>query len=134
MGKDKAPLVEENLGTKKLLGTFTAPPPLCLGEPYNNKSPKDARVAGKQLQAGPLRHENSKVNPGTFEPPKLLWSEHKDKYVDGIKYKDLVPAEKKKFGFQSSDYPRRDEFSNTTRTEQLREVLRVSQICPPKYP
>jgi hypothetical protein len=126
MAKEKTPPVEENEGTKKLLGTFTAPLPLCIGEPYVIKNPKDARVSGKQLQGGPLRHENSKVNPGTFEPPKMLWSEQKDKYVDGNRYKDLVPADKKKFGFQSSDYPRRDEFSNTTRTEQLREVLRVS--------
>uniref|UniRef100_A0A7S0MCX8 Uncharacterized protein n=1 Tax=Cryptomonas curvata TaxID=233186 RepID=A0A7S0MCX8_9CRYP len=123
MAKEKIVAPEENQGTKKLLGTFTAPPPLCLGEPYVTKSPKDARSTGKQLQGGPLRHENSKVNPGTFEPPKLLWSESHDKFADGIRYKDLY-ADKKKFGFLSSDFPRRDEFSNTTRTEQLREVLK----------
>jgi hypothetical protein len=125
MAKEKAIAPEENEGTKKLLGTFTAPPPLCLGEPYVTKSPKDARSTGKQLQGGPLRHDHSKVNPGTFEPPNLLWSESKDKFADGIRYKDLYTAEKKKFGFLSSDFPRRDEFSNTTRTEQIREVLKV---------
>uniref|UniRef100_A0A6U4J839 Uncharacterized protein n=1 Tax=Hemiselmis andersenii TaxID=464988 RepID=A0A6U4J839_HEMAN len=115
---------EENLGTKKLLGTFTAPPPLCLGEPYVGRNPKDARIQGKQMTSGALKHENSKVNPGTFEPPKLLWSEQKDRYQDCIRYKDIVPPERKKNGFLSSDYPRRDEFSNTIRTEQLREILK----------
>jgi hypothetical protein len=125
MEKEKMIAPEENIGTKKLLGTFTAPPPLCLGEPYMAKSPKDARCTGKQLQGGQFRHENSKVNPGTFEPPKLLWSESQDKFTDGIRYKDLY-TDKKKFGFLSSDFPRRDEFSNTIRTEQLREVLKVT--------
>jgi len=124
MGKEKFVAPEENMGTKKLLGTFTAPPPLCLGEPYLDRRLKDSRTQGKQLTAGPLRHENSKINPGTFEPPKLLWAEQKDKYADKILYKELTPADKKKNGFLSSDYPRRDEFSNTIRTQQLREVLK----------
>mmetsp|Transcript_35574 Transcript_35574/g.69678 ORF Transcript_35574/g.69678 Transcript_35574/m.69678 type:complete len:253 (+) Transcript_35574:214-972(+) len=115
---------EENLGTKKLLGTFTAPPPLCLGEPYVGRLAKDARIQGKQMTTSALKHENSKVNPGTFEPPKLLWSEQKDRYSDCIRYKDMVPPERKKNGFLSSDFPRRDEFSNTIRTEQLREILK----------
>mmetsp|Transcript_31391 Transcript_31391/g.74027 ORF Transcript_31391/g.74027 Transcript_31391/m.74027 type:complete len:254 (-) Transcript_31391:304-1065(-) len=118
----KAP--EENAGTKKLLGTFTAPPPLCIGEPYRNKGPPDPRIMGKQLTSGPLKHENSRIAPGTFTTPLLLWAEQKDKYLDGIRYKDLVPPDRKKNGFMSSDYPRRDEFSNTIRTSQLREVLK----------
>ena len=54
-----------------------------------------------------------------------MWSESKDKYIDKTMYRDTVPAEKKKKGFMSSDFPRRDEFSNTIRTAQLREVLKV---------
>ena len=92
--------------------------PLC-------RASRDARMQGKQMCSGALKHENSKVNPGTFEPPKLLWSEQKDKYQDCIRYKDVVPVERKKNGFGTSDFPRRDEFSNTIRTEQLREILKV---------
>lgn len=87
-------------------------------------------MQGKQMCSGALKHENSKVNPGTFEPPKLLWSEQKDKYQDCIRYKDVVPVERKKNGFGTSDFPRRDEFSNTIRTEQLREILKVG---PPPH-
>lgn len=61
----------------------------------------------------------------TLAPPQMLWSESKDKYIDKTMYRDTVPAEKKKKGFMSSDFPRRDEFSNTIRTAQLREVLKV---------
>ncbi len=50
-------------------------------------------------------------------------SPHAGLFVSG--YKDVVPPDRKKNGFMSSDYPRRDEFSNTIRTEQLREVLKV---------
>lgn len=92
---------------------------------------KDARMQGKQMTSGALKHENSKINPGTFEPPKLLWSEQKDKYSDCIRYKELIPAERKKNGFLSSDFPRRDEFSNTIRTEQLREILKVGYALSP---
>lgn len=91
----------------------------------SSRRPKDSRTTGKQLTGGQLRHENSKINPGTFEAPKLLWAEQKDKYADCIRYKEMFPAEKKKSGFLSSDFPRRDEFSNTIRTEQIREVLKV---------
>ena len=61
----------------------------------------------------------------TLEPPKMLWSEQKDKYIDKTTYRNTVPPEKKKKGFMSGDFPRRDEFSNTIRTSQLREVLKV---------
>lgn len=55
-----------------------------------------------------------------------MGQEGKDQYAENIKYKDLYKAnpEKKKNGFGTSDFPKRDEFSNTIRTEQLREVLR----------
>ena len=40
-------------------------------------------------------------------------------------YKDVYPPDRKKAGFGTSDYPKRDEFSNTIRTAQLREILKV---------
>jgi hypothetical protein len=51
----------------------------------------------------------------------------KEPFVAQIKFKDRFAdqPDKKKNGFLTSDYPKRDEFSNTIRTEQLRETLRV---------
>ena len=70
-----------------------------------------------------LRHERSRVEPGTLAPPAYLWSESKDKYTMGVPYREIY-SEKKK-GFGTGDYPRRDEFSNTVRTEQLRDVIKT---------
>lgn len=69
-----------------------------------------------------IRHATSRITPGTFAPPLLLWSESKDKYTMGIPYREIY-SEKKK-GFMTGDFPRRDEFSNSIRTEQLREILK----------
>ena len=77
---------------------------------------------GKQLSVSSIRHERSRVEPGTLAPPLYLWSESKDKYTTGIPYRDIYPEKKK--GFLTGDFPRRDEFSNTTRTEQIREILK----------
>ena len=68
-----------------------------------------------------LRHEKSRIEPGTFSAPLMLWSESKDVYTTGIPYRQIY-SEKKK-GFGTGDFPRRDEFSNTIRTAQLREIL-----------
>ena len=46
-----------------------------------------------------------------------------DPYVDRIRYKELQPEKKK--GFYTSDFNKRDEFTNTIRTEQWREQLKV---------
>ena len=46
-----------------------------------------------------------------------------DKYTDRWKYSESQ-AEKKK-GFLTSDFSKRDEFSNTCRTGQYREQLKV---------
>lgn len=123
----KAPKVnapEEHPKAKYHLGTFTAPPPLCLGDMYKTKGERAERTIGKQFSGGHIGHQSSKIFPGTLAPPQMLWSESKDKYIDKTMYRDTVPAEKKKKGFMSSDFPRRDEFSNTIRTAQLREVLK----------
>lgn len=46
-----------------------------------------------------------------------------DKYVDKLRYKEAQPEKKK--GFLTSDFSKRDEFTNTIRTEQWREQLKV---------
>jgi len=77
---------------------------------------------GKQMATSVIKHERSRVMPGTFAPPLMLWAESKDKYTTGVPYREIF-SEKKR-GFMSGDYPRRDEFSNTIRTEQVREILK----------
>jgi hypothetical protein len=47
-----------------------------------------------------------------------------DRYVDKWRYVDS--GQEKKKGFLSSDFSKRDEFSNTVRTVQWREQLSVS--------
>jgi len=127
MGKaPKVNVPEEHPKAKFHLGTFTAPPPLCLNDMYKSKRDQAERALGKQFSSGMLRHENSRVFPGTMAPPKFLWA-NKDKptpYVDKTQYRISCPPDKKKKGFMSSDFPRKDEFSNTIRTEQLRETLK----------
>ena len=49
-----------------------------------------------------------------------------DKFTDRIRYKELQPEKKK--GFLTSDFSKRDEFSNTVRTAQYRELLDVRRI------
>jgi hypothetical protein len=44
-------------------------------------------------------------------------------YTETIKYKALADEERKGFGFGSKNASRRDEFSNSIRTEQYRETL-----------
>ena len=98
------------------LSLSVAPPPrLCPVEMALARAPRQ----GKQLSASKIK---SRIFPGTFSDPKLLWQESKDKYTVGVPYREIF-SEKKK-GFLTGDYPRRDEFANTIRTEQVREVLK----------
>jgi hypothetical protein len=46
------------------------------------------------------------------------------KYLERFKSGDKRPKGAPKTGFMTSDFPKRDEYTNTIRTEQLREVLR----------
>lgn len=118
----------ENPGTRKLTGTFTAPPPMCLGEPYMDRRVKDERSKGVQIRAGHLQLPSGSVgNPGCFSTTGYLCEG--DKFAAQILYKDVYKdaPDKKKNGFLTSDFPKRDEFSNTIRTEQLREVLKAEQ-------
>ena len=70
-----------------------------------------------------IHHQTSRIFPGTLAPPQMLFAEQKDKYADKTTYRDTCLPERKKSGFLTSDFPRRDEFSNTIRTAQLREVV-----------
>ena len=56
----------------------------------------------------------------------------KDPYVDRIRYKDSNQEKKK--GFYTSDFSKRDEFTNTIRTEQWREQLKVRAVSRTHQP
>lgn len=125
MPKQEVP--PENPGTKKLTGTFSCPPPMCIGEMYMNardRGGKDARSKGKQIQSGQM--VGTVAFPGHFSAPTFLCSDGKLPYTENIKFKDVFKdkPEKKKLGFLTSDFPKREEFSNTMRTEQLRSCLK----------
>jgi len=136
MGK-KLEAPEENPGTRKLLNTFTAPPPLCLGEPYTaDKRKVDERSKGKGLAAGIWKCDDktSLCAPGNFKVCPFLFAnvdmKGKEPYKEAIRYRDRFPSGAPRprgaarCGFMSGDYPKRDEYTNTIRTEQLRDVLR----------
>ncbi|KAJ1483124.1 hypothetical protein T484DRAFT_2616211 [Baffinella frigidus] len=115
---------QDNIGLAKSTGLFSAPPPLCVTEPYKGPDRIAPRFKGKQIATGYLKHDKSAFAPGTFNAPLLLWSESKDQFKDGTHYKDVFPPDKKKNGFGSSDFPKRDEYSDTKKTCQLRETLK----------
>eukprot|EP00285_Hemiselmis_virescens_P013535 CAMPEP_0173391176 /NCGR_PEP_ID=MMETSP1356-20130122/17634_1 /TAXON_ID=77927 ORGANISM="Hemiselmis virescens, Strain PCC157" /NCGR_SAMPLE_ID=MMETSP1356 /ASSEMBLY_ACC=CAM_ASM_000847 /LENGTH=254 /DNA_ID=CAMNT_0014348747 /DNA_START=188 /DNA_END=948 /DNA_ORIENTATION=- len=135
MGK-KLEAPEENPGTRKLVGAFTAPPPLCIGEPYNDRRVVDGRSKGKGLAAGTFKADEKTrlCAPGNFKVAPYLFAnadmKGKEVYKEAIRYRDRFPAGAPRprgaarCGFLSADYPKRDEYTNTIRTEQLREVLK----------
>ena len=125
MPKQEVP--PENPGTRKLTGTFSYPPPMCIGDMYMNardRGGKDARSKGKQIQSGQMA--GTIAFPGHFSAPTFLCSDGKLPYTENIKFKDVFKdkPEKKKLGFLTSDFPKREEFSNVMRTEQLRACLK----------
>jgi len=136
MGK-KLEAPPEHPNTRKLLGTFTAPSGLAIGEPYADRRIADPRHKGKGLEAGVWRGKDKRTEqcaPGTFSLQPFLFANFdakgKDVYKESIKYLeryksgDKRPKGAPKTGFMTSDFPKRDEYTNTIRTEQLREVLR----------
>lgn len=59
--------------------------------------------------------------PDIYFEGKYPWISDGDKFQDRLMYHEIQKEKKK--GFNSADFKRRDEFSNTTRTEQYREQL-----------
>mmetsp|Transcript_55455 Transcript_55455/g.129788 ORF Transcript_55455/g.129788 Transcript_55455/m.129788 type:complete len:266 (+) Transcript_55455:246-1043(+) len=127
---------EENPGTKKIVHVFSYPPPLCLGEPFNDKVHLDPRARGKNFSAGFWKSdEKTKIcAPGNFKLLPFLFADEKkvEPFKEQLRYKDIYKDKgdprprgiNGKLGFLSADFPKRDEYTNTIRTEQLREVLR----------
>ncbi|KAF8071145.1 hypothetical protein HT031_001227 [Scenedesmus sp. PABB004] len=110
-----------NLGhtdEKALLGVFAKTSYITIGEPDKPlglppKEPLPQRWLGKQFATPAGR--------GSLFEHMHKYIAEGDKYVDKWRYVDS--GQEKKKGFGTSDYSKRDEFSNTVRTLQWREQL-----------
>lgn len=90
------------------------------------KEPLPERWKAKQFSTQPPK--KGKTLDTYFE--KTFTSIANDKYTDKWRYLDS--GQEKQKGFGTSDFSKRDEFSNTTRTLQWREQLAVSVlVCLP---
>jgi hypothetical protein len=129
-------LPEENPGTRRLTGTFNVPPALCLGDAFNDKLVLDARHRGKQVMCGVYKvDEKSRLcAPGTFKLQPFLFANEdmkgKEPYKENFRYTvefpngDSRPRGADKCGFNSTDFARRDQYTNTIATEQARSSYR----------
>lgn len=112
-----------------ILGVFSKSSYISFGtvekpEEYVKKGLERSNFLGKQFVSVPAKEGKT---PDTFFEKKHLWIGDGDKYADRVMYKDLQPGEKKK-GFYTSDFSKRDEFSNTIRTGQYREQLKKEMV------
>ena len=95
---------------------------ITIGDPYDripSKKDRNPRYFGKQFTT---------VFPKKGQiPSKVCFGEMKmgpqGKFLAEPLYITAQPADKRRLGFGSHDATRRDEFSNTVRTRQLREAL-----------
>eukprot|EP00798_Chlamydomonas_sp_ICE-L_P007547 gene7547-696_t len=92
-------------------------------EEYIKKANERSTFKGKQFGYAPPKEgmSGAATNDVYFEKKHPWIRRQGDKYVDKIRYKDAQSDTKK--GFLTSDFSKRDEFSNTIRTEQFREQL-----------
>jgi len=96
-------------------------------EDYVKKGQTRSVYTGKHFTTAPPK--DGKTNDVYFEK-KHLWISDGDKYVDRWRYKDSQPDKKK--GFLTSDFSKKDEFSNTVRTAQWREQLKQENMYAKK--
>lgn len=94
---------------------------ITIGDPYFDPKENPFRQ-GKNTEKIPFR---TKMKPVNEENGYFSKSTYKSGgYSESIKYITTQPLESRKKGFGTKDAHRRDEFSNTNRTEQYRETLR----------
>mmetsp|Transcript_2052 Transcript_2052/g.3236 ORF Transcript_2052/g.3236 Transcript_2052/m.3236 type:complete len:243 (+) Transcript_2052:238-966(+) len=91
-------------------------------EDYVKKANNRSQFGGKQFANQPQKEG---ATPDVYFEKKWNWISDGDKYVDRLRYKDSQPDKKK--GFLTSDFSKRDEFSNTVRTRQWREQLQLEE-------
>jgi len=105
---------------RALLGQYGTTSYVTLGDPYHKKGAKLSRYNGKQFQTNPAHKGRSK---DVMFAKAFPWLSEGDKFVAQALYLKSQPREGRKKGFLSQDASRRDEFSNTIRTEQYRWAL-----------
>ncbi|WIA11991.1 hypothetical protein OEZ85_012072 [Tetradesmus obliquus] len=108
---------------KALVGVFEKTSYITIGSSEKPlglppKEPLPERWKAKQFATAPPRE--GKTLDACFEK-RYNYIAEGDKYVDKWRYVDS--GQEKKKGFLSSDFSKRDEFSNTVRTLQWREQL-----------
>ncbi|XP_024545385.1 uncharacterized protein LOC9660774 [Selaginella moellendorffii] len=79
-----------------------------------------SQLTGKQFMTNPGKHGKTIDVYFQKEHP---WVSDGDPYADRIMYAELQPERYK--GFLTSDFSKRDEFSNVVRTNQYREQLKM---------
>ena len=126
-------MADNKAGTKKLLGTFDVESYISIGDDYMKKMTPDPRYRGKQLQTKPAAAgvSGARTQATLFEP-KFLMHLAGEKYVTANRYnvdfENVKAPRTNKLGFLSTDHCKRDEFTNTFRTEQWRQTLHKEAV------
>lgn len=106
-------------------GVFQTTSYISIGDPgkplmYGQKEKDRACYQGKQMTTNPGKHG---AVPEVYFDKKFPWISDGDHYTDKMSYAKTQKEKKK--GFLTGDFRRRDEFSNTLRTLQYRELLEL---------
>mmetsp|Transcript_4366 Transcript_4366/g.5851 ORF Transcript_4366/g.5851 Transcript_4366/m.5851 type:complete len:243 (-) Transcript_4366:837-1565(-) len=88
--------------------------------PYGLKAKARSAFGGKQMLTNPIKEGRM---PDIYFDKKFAWVSDGDKFHEQTLYSKI--QKERKNGFMSADFRRRDEFSNSTRTEQYREQLKT---------
>lgn len=101
--------------------------------PYPVKPPRPSQLSGKQFMTNPAKWGSGtcradqiifQTNDTVFENAHP-WICDGDPYFSATRY--IESGQDKKLGFWTSDFSKRDEFSNTLRTNQYREQLLLEE-------
>eukprot|EP01050_Picozoa_sp_SAG11_P014429 SAG11_NODE_1778_length_4265_cov_1.686750_1_plen_177_part_00 len=122
-------MAESGLG-KSIIGTFGVPSYNSIGDEYMKKIQPDPRYKGRQFQTMPPKKGTAGARTqNTLFEEKFLRIFENEKYTQqrryNVNFDDPKNAIVNPNGFLSTDNAKRDEFSNTVRTNQWRESLRV---------
>lgn len=126
-------MADAKSGTKRLLGTFDVESYISIGDDYMKKMTPDPRYRSKQFQTSPAKRglAGARGANGTLFEPKFLMYLEGEQYTTQNRYNVDIENPKaertRKLGFLSTDHCKRDEFTNTFRTEQWRESLSKEQ-------
>ena len=93
---------------------------ISINDPYNKDKKLPARWKSKQFE---VPQQPGNAGDGYFGYSGKSFSYQSDPYQEQRPYLKQQPPDKRKLGFGTHDASRRDEFSQTIRTEQYRETL-----------